>query len=316
MLVQVLRGIVLLSAFNMFHFVQCRYGQCSHFRPNMHPKYLFCHYRNFQFHQTGESYEVDCYCKTTHEKSTAHDIYGCAAEVLAYMLKNTQSKNYRGYEEKCLEKYRKNFYSLWLNGTSTTIKATTSSATTKRAQELFSTTYLGGINETVIISPEREEDKIRIERKRVLDSAKLKLLVISTLMTTALSIQFLLIRHLRKVRQEWYESGLVVEYGGANAVVRMAAKKMKSAGKKRMKPKRKGALTRAKKFDRKPKTHRDCNRPPKKRSANVARSKNVSSDDNTTDLNNFYKGKQKGSQDSFPKELNRSRDASSEAKSK
>ncbi|KAK5973923.1 hypothetical protein GCK32_002314 [Trichostrongylus colubriformis] len=192
---------------------------------------------------------------------------------------------------------------------------TTASSTSKEVSELSSIDQ-GGINETVVISPEREKEYIRIERKRVLDSAKLKLLVISTLMTTGLSIQLLLIRQLRKLLREWYESGLLVEDGVANAVIRMAVKKMKSAGGKRMKAKRKGARARAKKFGRKPKTHRDSNRTPKKGSANVARSKNVSSDDNTTDLYNFYEGKQKRSQDSFSKESNKSRDALLEGKSK
>ncbi|KAK5973925.1 hypothetical protein GCK32_002316 [Trichostrongylus colubriformis] len=189
---------------------------------------------------------------------------------------------------------------------------TTASSTSTEVSELSSIDQ-GGINETVVISPEREKEYIRIERKRVLDSAKLKLLVISTLMTTGLSIQLLLIRQLRKLLREWYENGLLVEDGVANAVISMAAKKMKSTGRKKMKAKRKG---RAKKFGKKPKTHRDSNRPPKEGSANVARSKDVSSDDNTTDLYNFYEGKQKRSRHSFSKESNKSRDASLEGKSK
>ncbi|KAK5973926.1 hypothetical protein GCK32_002317 [Trichostrongylus colubriformis] len=451
MVVRVLCSIALVSNFHLLHYVQCRDGQCSRLYDGnfpfvvngicvnfnvsvwasqpcnfsisfgygkIHQRGEPCHYQDVKYRGflglgVGALYQVDCYCKITHEIPTSHERYRCIAEALKRMKLKPPLRYGSLVQEgkRCIEENYQ-YWSLESTSTSTTMKVTsspatttgttttptpttittttstitatttptttftttstttimttpttsttttasttefvdtftaTASATTTTALSTLTSTvpYVtettttpsiepllttiasststdfselssidqGGINETVVISPEREKEYIRTERKRVLDSAKLKLLVISTLMTTGLSIQLLLIRQLRKLLREWYESGLLVEDGVANAVIKMAAKKMKSAGRKKMKAKRKA---RAKKIGRKPKTHRDSRRTPKKGSANVGRSRSVSSDDNTTDLYNFYEGKQKGSEDSHSKESNRSKDTSSEGKS-
>ncbi|XGW24967.1 hypothetical protein V3C99_006425, partial [Haemonchus contortus] len=113
------------------------------------------------------------------------------------------------------------------------------------------TTYaITGYNgSAIMLIGDKEEDFIREQRKRILKRAKLKLLVISSLMTAGLLAQLILIRLLRKKLREWYEKVLLVQAEFLD--VEEKPKEVKPIGKRKKKTKRRKTKARRRRSDEK-----------------------------------------------------------------
>ncbi|VDO80584.1 unnamed protein product [Haemonchus placei] len=183
------------------------------------------------------------------------------------------------------------------------------------------TTYaITGYNgSAMMMIGDKEEDFIREQQKRILKRAKLKLLVISSLMTAGLFAQLILIRLLRKKLREWNETILLVQAGFLD--VEEKPKEVKPMGKRKKKTKRRKTKARRRRSDEKMRKRRSKERSGSKASAEAIRSKDRSLfklKDDIDDLYNFFDRKSAEKSEervkSLSKEKDKRKDFSSDSK--